>query len=192
MIAIIKYNAGNVSSVQNALRSLGCDSIITNDISTLKKADKIIFPGVGAASSAMNYLREKSLVEAIRGITKPFLGICLGQQLMCKYSEEGDTKCLGIFDTVVKLFPPKNKVPHIGWNNFENIKGSLFKQVLPTDDVYFVHSYYTEICQHTIASCNYINPFSAALNKDNFFATQFHPEKSSLVGKQILKNFIEL
>jgi glutamine amidotransferase len=192
MIAIIKYNAGNILSVKNALNRLGCNGVITDDIETICKADKIIFPGVGEASTAMEYLKERELDKAIGSITQPFLGICLGLQLMCKNTEEGKTTCLGIFDTRVKRFPPEDKVPHMGWNNFANIKGELFKKVNAADDVYFVHSYYAEICEETIATCNYIKPFSAALQKDNFYATQFHPEKSAKVGERILKNFLAL
>lgn len=192
MIAIIKYNAGNIISVQNALTRLGHESVITDDGATILAADKVIFPGVGEASSAMNYLKEKGLDKVILNIKKPFLGICLGLQLMCKHSEEGNTTCLGIFDTEVKLFPKKEIVPHMGWNNFEEVKGVLFQNLQATDDVYFVHSYYAELCHSTQAICNYITPFSAALQKDNFYATQFHPEKSADVGNQILKNFLEL
>jgi len=192
MIAILKYNAGNIQSVQNALTRLGYESVITNDKATLLAADKVIFPGVGEASTAMHYLKEKGLDKVIPSIAQPFLGICLGLQLMCNHTEEGNTKCLGIFDTDVKLFPPKEKVPHMGWNNFENTEGSLFKNIDPKDDVYYVHSYYAELCSSTKATCTYINPFSAALQKDNFYATQFHPEKSADVGEQLLKNFLEL
>lgn len=192
MVAIIKYNAGNIGSVKNALNRLKCESVITNDLETIEAADKIIFPGVGEASSAMQYLKEKKLDRVIPKITQPFLGICLGLQLMCNYSTEGSTRCLGIFDTQVKLFPPKELVPHIGWNNFENAEGKLFEQIATKDDVYYVHSYYAAPCKATVATCNYITNFSAALNKYNFYATQFHPEKSANVGQQILKNFLAL
>ena len=192
MIAIIKYNAGNIQSVQNALNRLGNDSIITDDSATLLMAEKVIFPGVGEASSAMQYLKERGLDKVIKSITQPFLGICLGLQLMCNKTDEGDTKCLGIFDTKVKLFHPNDKVPHMGWNSFQNVEGHLFKGVVSSDDVYYVHSYYAELCDEAIATCNYITPFSTAMQKDNFYATQFHPEKSALVGEQILKNFLEL
>jgi len=191
-IVIIKYNAGNILSVQNALQRLDYKSIITDDSNLIKRADKVIFPGVGEAGSAMKYLRERGLDEVIQSITKPFLGICLGLQLMCKYSEEADTTCLGIFDAQVKLFPPKDKIPHIGWNNFKVKGGKLLKQIDEKQDVYYVHSYFAEICNNTIATCDYINEFSAALHKDNFYATQFHPEKSGTVGAQILKNFLNL
>lgn len=192
MIAIIKYNAGNIQSVQNALNRLGVESVITDDKTTILNADKVIFPGVGEASSAMNYLKERGLDQVIRTITQPFLGICLGLQLMCKYSEEGNTDCLGIFDTKVKLFPPKLKVPHIGWNNLKSSDVELFKGIRSSEDFYFVHSYYAELCEETIAVTDYIKPISAALQKNNFYATQFHPEKSASVGEKLLKNFIEL
>ncbi len=192
MIAIIKYNAGNIQSVQNALNRLGVESVITDDKTTILNADKVIFPGVGEASSAMNYLKERGLDQVIRTITQPFLGICLGLQLMCKYSEEGNTDCLGIFDTKVKLFPPKLKVPHIGWNNLKSSDEQLFKGIRSSEDFYFVHSYYAELCEETIAVTDYIKPISAALQKNNFYATQFHPEKSASVGEKLLKNFIEL
>lgn len=192
MIAIIKYNAGNIQSVQNALRRLKRESIITDDRAKIWAADRVIFPGVGEASTAMRYLKERELDKVITSITKPFLGICLGLQLMCKSTEEGNTKCLGIFDTEVKLFPPEKKVPHMGWNNFARLDGELFDGINKKDDVYYVHSYYAEQCQSTLATCNYIKPFSAALQKQNFYATQFHPEKSAGVGEQILKNFLKL
>jgi len=192
MIAILKYNAGNIKSVQNALKRLGYESIITDIPSELKKADKVIFPGVGEASSAMNYLNEKGLDKTILSLKQPVLGICLGLQLMCRYSEEADTKCLGIFDADVRLFPPVDKIPHMGWNNCMTLKGELFKGLNINDDLYFVHSYYSEISTHTSATCDYIVPFSAAMQKDNFFATQFHPEKSAGKGEILLKNFLEL
>jgi len=192
MIAIIDYNAGNISSVRNALDRLGYDSIITRDHDEILNADKVILPGVGEASSAMNYLTEYNLTELLKGLEKPFLGICLGMQLMCKSTEEGRIPCLGIFDTHVKRFPPKEKVPHMGWNNLFNVKGALFKGLNDINDVYFVHSYYVELCRDTSAECNYILPFSAALQKENFYATQFHSEKSADIGEQILKNFLEL
>lgn len=192
MIAIIKYNAGNIPSVQNALKRLGYKSEVTDDKEAILAAEKVIFPGVGEASTAMQYLKDRKLEEVIKSVTQPFLGICLGLQLMCKSTEEGNTKCLGIFDTKVKLFPPEEKVPHIGWNNFESFEGKLFKDLKTTNDVYYVHSYYAEQCKNTVASCNYIIPFSAALQKDNFYATQFHPEKSAEIGEQILKNFLAL
>jgi len=192
MIAIIKYNAGNILSVHNALSRLGYESVITDDADTIYAADKVILPGVGEARSAMKYLDERGLDKVISSVNKPFLGICLGLQLMCNSTEEGNTKCLGIFNTNVKLFPPKDKVPHMGWNNFVSLKGDLFKDINAADDVYYVHSYYAEQCKETIATCSYIQPFSAALQNNNFYATQFHPEKSAMVGEQILKNFLEL
>jgi imidazole glycerol-phosphate synthase subunit HisH len=192
MIAIIRYNAGNIKSVQNAVKRLGYESIITDDPLELRKADKVIFPGVGEAGSAMQYLRERGLDDTIKSLVQPVLGICLGLQLMCRFTEEADTKCLGIFDTDVRLFPPVDKIPHMGWNNFLTLKGDLFKNISPDDDVYYVHSYYAEISSCTSATCDYILPFSASMTKDNFYATQFHPEKSAAVGEKILRNFLEL
>ena len=192
MIAIIDYNAGNISSVQNALERLGYESVITRDKDEILRADKVILPGVGEASTAMKYLKKYELDTFIKDIKQPFLGICLGMQLMCTSSEEGTTDCLGIFNAKVKLFPPKEKVPHIGWNSLYELKGDLFKEMSAPEDVYFVHSFYAELCEETSAECNYIFPFSAALQKDNFYATQFHPEKSATVGEQILKNFLAL
>jgi glutamine amidotransferase len=192
MIAIVKYNAGNIKSVKNALTRLGYDSIITDDPHELINADKVIFPGVGEASSAMIYLKERGLDKTIASLKQPVLGICLGLQLMCRHSEEGDTRCLEIFDTGVKLFPPVDKIPHMGWNNFLSMKGDLFKGLTIEDDLYYVHSYYPEISPCTLATCDYILPFSAAMQKDNFYATQFHPEKSAEAGEKILRNFLEL
>lgn len=192
MIAILKYNAGNIKSVQNALSRLGYESIITDIPSELMKAEKVIFPGVGEASSAMHYLSEKGLDKTILSLEQPVLGICLGLQLMCRFSEEASTECLGIFDADVKLFPPVDKIPHMGWNNCMTLKGELFKGLTLNDDLYFVHSYYAEISPNTSATCDYIVPFSAAMQKDNFFATQFHPEKSAGKGEIILKNFLKL
>lgn len=192
MIAILKYNAGNIKSVQNALNRLGYESIITDEPLELQKADKVIFPGVGEASSAMKYLKEKGLDKTIISLKQPVLGICLGLQLLCRFSEEANTDCLGIFDADVKLFPPVDKIPHMGWNNCMTIKGKIFNGLTINDDLYFVHSYYAEISSDTLATCDYIVPFSAAMQKDNFFATQFHPEKSAEKGEKILKNFLEL
>lgn len=192
MIAILKYNAGNISSVKNALSRLGCECIITNNPAELISSDKVIFPGVGEAGSAMQYLRERELDKIIISLKQPVLGICLGMQLMCRHTDEGDTNCLGIFDTDVKLFPPVEKVPHMGWNNFLSIKGELFQGISTEDDLYYVHSYYPKICSSTSATCDYILPFSAAMQKGNFYATQFHPEKSAKTGEKILKNFLEL
>jgi len=192
MIAILKYSAGNIKSVQNALTRLGYESIITDNPVELMNADKVIFPGVGEASSAMQYLKERELDKTIISLKQPVLGICLGLQLMCRYSEENDTECLGIFDSDVRLFPPVDKIPHIGWNNFLTIKGDLFKGVALEDDVYYVHSYYAEISLRTSATCDYILPFSASMKSENFYATQFHPEKSAGVGEKILQNFLKL
>lgn len=192
MIAILKYNAGNIMSVSNALSRLGHRSIITDNPEELMNASKIIFPGVGEAASAMSYLTERGLDKTIISLRQPVLGICLGMQLMCRHSEEGDTNCLGIFESGVKLFPPTEKIPHMGWNNFLTLKGDLFKGIDNDDDVYYVHSYYAEICPSTTATCDYVLPFSASMQRDNFYATQFHPEKSARVGEQILKNFLEL
>lgn len=192
MIAIIKYNAGNSTSVKNALDRLGANSLITADPSIIKKADKVIFPGVGEAKSAMQYLSNNGLSKVIKDINQPFLGICLGMQIMCEHSEEGDTKCLGIFDVEVKRFPAEGIVPHIGWNNCTNLEFPLFNKITHTDDFYFVHSYYAEVSKYSSAQCNYILPFSAALQKDNYYGTQFHPEKSGNPGNQILKSFLEI
>jgi glutamine amidotransferase len=192
MIAILKYNAGNVTSVENAVRKLGYETIVTDDIATLRAADKVIFPGVGEASSAMNYLRENGLDKVIQELTQPVLGICLGMQLLCEYCEEGDTQGLGIFQTKVLKFPPKGLVPQTGWNDFISLKGELFDSIQLENDCYFVHSYYAELCSETIAVAEYIIPFSAAIHKNNFYATQFHPEKSAQIGMQILQNFLKL
>lgn len=192
MIAIVQYEAGNIRSVQNALQRLGATSVVTDDPEQIRNASHVILPGVGEASSAMRSLCEKDLDQVIPALEQPVLGICLGLQLMCRSSEEGGTKCLGIFDTVVKRFPARDRVPHMGWNNFELLQGTLLEGVAPEDDVYYVHSYFARLCAETSAVCNYIREFSAALQKDNFYATQFHPEKSSTVGQQILKNFIAL
>jgi glutamine amidotransferase len=192
MIAIIKYNAGNISSVQNALTRLGYDSILTDNVNLILKADKVILPGVGEASSAMRYLKTKGLDHAILNVRQPLLAICLGLQLMCDFTEEGNTKCLSIFNTQVKKFPPKDKVPHIGWNNFVAIQGVLFNAIDKKNDMYYVHSYYAEISEETVATCDYIQPFSAVMQKDNYYATQFHPEKSADIGDQLLLNFLNL
>ena len=192
MIAILKYNAGNATSVENAVQRLGYETVITDDIAVLKAAEKVILPGVGEAASAMNYLKEKGLDQVIKSLKQPVLGICLGMQLLCEFSEEGDTQTLGIFNTKVKKFPPEDLVPHTGWNNFTAVKGKLFENVRVDENCYFVHSYYAEISDETVAVTDYILPFSAALQKDNFYATQFHPEKSAPTGIQILKNFLSL
>ncbi len=197
-IVIIKYNAGNIESVNNALNRLGVEAEITADHEKIRNADKVIFPGVGEASTTMNYLQKQGLDKLIVSLKQPVLGICLGLQLMCSHSEENDTKCLGIFDEKVKRFVPKHgeefitKVPHMGWNAIHNLKGDIFAGVNEKEYVYFVHSFYAEKSEHTIATCNYINPFSAALHRDNFYATQFHPEKSGTIGAKILDNFLKI
>ncbi len=191
MIAIIKYPAGNITSVENAVNRLGYECVVTDDIEVLKSADKVIFPGVGEASTAMKYLKEKGLDKIIPALTQPVLGICLGQQLMCNFSEENNTECLNIFNTVVKKFPPTELVPHMGWNNIEILQSRLLKGVSADDNFYFVHSFYVEPCENTTAICNYILPFSAVMEKDNFYSTQFHPEKSADAGEKILKNFLD-
>jgi glutamine amidotransferase len=192
MIAIVQYNAGNILSVANALGRLGYDYLVTDDLLQLKHADKVILPGVGAAGMAMAYLKERRLDEVIRSLEQPVLGICLGLQLMSSYSEEDDTTCIGIFETVVRKLPPKNLVPHMGWNNLTERNGPLFTGISDADDLYFVHSYAAALSADTIAVCDYILPFSAALGKGNFYATQFHPEKSGDVGGLILQNFLSL
>ena len=192
-IAIIKYNAGNVQSVQYALQRLGVSSIVTDDATTIRNASKVIFPGVGHASAAMQYLRERALDKVIVSLQQPVLGICLGLQLMCNHSEEGDTTCMGIFDTDVKLFASKElKVPQIGWNTIYDYQSALFNSLPNESFVYTVHSYYAALSNETTAKTDYILPYSAALQEDNFYAVQFHPEKSGKVGETILKNFIDL
>ncbi len=189
---IIDYNAGNATSVQNVLLQLGYASELTSDLTKIQAADKVIFPGVGEASYAMKQLRERQLDNLIPQLKQPFLGICLGMQLLCRASEEGTTDCLGIFDTTVKRFPPTDIVPHMGWNNVQTETSILFQGIPENADFYFVHSYYAEGCEQTIARCDYIHDFSAALQKDNFYGVQFHPEKSADVGAQLLKNFLSL
>ncbi|WFB68380.1 imidazole glycerol phosphate synthase subunit HisH [Chryseobacterium sp. WX] len=192
MIAIIKYNGGNVNSVQNALNRLNVDSVVTDDPEQILKADKVIFPGVGEASSTMKLLKEKELDLLIPGLIQPVLGICLGMQLMCKGNEEGHTEGMGIFDINVRKFPAKDIVPHMGWNTVSGQTSPLFSGIEKSSDMYFVHSYYCELSDYTTSVCDYILPFSASLQKDNFYAVQFHPEKSGMVGNQIVKNFINL
>jgi glutamine amidotransferase len=195
-LVIVKYNAGNIQSVLYALERIGVNAEVTDDHETIKKADKVIFPGVGEANSAMRYLKERKLDEVIKNLEQPVLGVCLGMQLMCKYSQENDTQCLGIFDEQVKKFvsPTENgtyKVPQIGWNNIYDLKTLLFKDLEDNSYCYFVHSYYAALGEHTIATTNYVQPYSSALHKNNFYGVQFHPEKSANVGETILKNFIE-
>jgi glutamine amidotransferase len=191
-VAVIKYNAGNIHSVRLALQRLGVDPLVTDDHETIRSADKVIFPGVGEASSAMENIRANGIAELLPQLKQSVLGICLGLQLMCRYSEENDTECLGIFDTAVRRFPPQEKVPHMGWNTIDSLKGDLFRNIKPGSYVYFVHSYYAELCEYTATTTSYTLPFSAALQKDNFYAVQFHPEKSGMVGEQILRNFLEI
>lgn len=192
-VAILKYGGGNVRSVLLALRRLGAEPLLTDNADELRRADKVIFPGQGEAAHVMSYLRLHKLDELIRSFRQPFLGICIGQQLLCRHSEEGDTDCLNIFDADVKRFPMgKEKVPHMGWNNINNVASPLFAGVESGAYVYFVHSYYVPLCAHTVAATDYITPFSAALRTDNYYATQFHPERSGDVGERILRNFLEL
>ncbi|MCD7977134.1 MAG: imidazole glycerol phosphate synthase subunit HisH [Tannerellaceae bacterium] len=194
-VAIVNYNAGNIYSVDYALKRLGITSVVTADPEILCKADKVIFPGVGEASTTMEYLKEHKLDELIKGLRQPVLGICLGMQLMCRFSEEGAADCMNIFDTEVKRFIPEkheDKVPHMGWNMLTDVQTALFTPELENQFVYFVHSYYVPVNENTAATTNYILPFSAALQKDNFYATQFHPEKSGSVGEVILKNFLSI
>ena len=194
-VAIVKYNAGNIYSVVNAMKRLGITPILTDDAETLRKADRVLFPGQGQAKEAMLYLREHRLDETIKSLTQPVLGICVGQQLLCRHSEEGDVDCIGIFDADVKRFVPQqhqDKVPAMGWNEIYDLSSPLMKDLGENTYTYFVHSYYVPLCKETIATAHYIQPYSAALHKDNFYTCQFHPEKSGKVGEQILKNFLEL
>lgn len=192
-IVIIKYNAGNIFSVEHAFKRLGVEATVTADQKLIRSADKVVFPGVGEASSTMQYLQQSGLDKLIPALQQPVLGICLGMQLMCSHSEEGDVDCLNIFDAEVKRFLPQkheDKVPHMGWNTIKNVGSNIFDASLENQFVYFVHSYYVALSKHTIATTDYIQPFSAAIHKDNFYATQFHPEKSGSIGERILKNFI--
>lgn len=194
-VCIIQYNAGNIYSVVNALRRLGIDPILTDDAEELASADRILFPGQGEASTVMQYLKGHQLDKLIKNLRQPVLGICIGQQLLCQHSEEGDTDCIGIFPVDVKRFPttnPTDKIPAVGWNYIENLKTPLFEGLEQKPYTYFLHSYYVPISEWTIATANYILPFSAAMHKDNFWSTQFHPEKSGDVGERILKNFLDL
>lgn len=192
-VAIVKYNAGNVESVKNALNRLGVEPILTDDAQELRQADRVIFPGVGEASSAMDYLRSRGLDETIKSLTQPVLGVCFGMQLLCEFSEENDTKCLGILPYKVRKFKSKDlKIPQTGWNNIFDLKSDLFKNVTENSYVYFVHSFYVETGAETIATCDYGINFSAAVNHKNFYAVQFHAEKSGAIGEQILENFLNL
>lgn len=194
-VVIIKYNAGNICSVDYALKRLGVDAEISADPAVIRSADKVIFPGVGEAETTMEHLKATGLDKLIKELKQPVLGICLGMQLMCSHSEEGNADCLGIFDVDVKRFIPKrheDKVPHMGWNTIAQTNSDLFNGFDKDEYVYFVHSYYVPVNEYTAAVTDYIHPFSAALHKDNFYATQFHPEKSGGVGERILKNFLAL
>jgi glutamine amidotransferase len=191
-LVIIDYNAGNVQSVTYALQRLGIEPVLSADPETIQKADRVIFPGVGEASTAMRFLKERNLDKVIKSLKQPVFGVCLGQQLLCAHSEENNTDCLGIFDVRVKKFEPKLKVPQMGWNNLDKMNGPLFKGIEEESYVYYVHSYYAELSPYTIATTNYITEFSAAMHKDNFYALQAHPEKSGKVGERILQNFLEI
>ncbi len=193
-VAIVKYNAGNIYSVVNAMKRLGINPILTDDAEMLQKADRVLFPGQGQAKEAMEYLKAHQLDQVIKNLTQPVLGICVGQQLLCRHSEEGDVDCIGIFDVDVKRFKPQkheDKVPAMGWNELYNLKTDLYKG-LSHPYSYFVHSYYVPLCEETIATADYILPYSASLHKNNFYTCQFHPEKSGKVGEQILRNFLDL
>jgi imidazole glycerol-phosphate synthase subunit HisH len=195
-VAIIKYNAGNIQSVLFALERIGITATVTDDPAIIQQADKVIFPGVGEASTAMQYLKKRKLDKLIVSLTQPVLGICLGMQLLCSHSGENDTTCLNVFNHVaVRKFDPANpviKVPQIGWNTISELNGKLFESIPDNSYCYFVHGYYAEKCEYTIATTNYVQPYSSALAKDNFYGVQFHPEKSAGIGEQILKNFLSL
>ena len=194
-VAIVKYNAGNIYSVVNSLRRMGVEPLLTDVAEELMSADCVIFPGQGEARGAMDYLRSHGIDDVIRRLRQPVLGICIGQQLLCRHSEEGDTDCIGVFDACVTRFRPErheDKVPAMGWNSLGNLRSPLFKGIDEGEYVYFVHSYYVPLCEHTIATADYILPYSAAIRKDNFYATQFHPEKSGKTGEKILRNFLEI
>ena len=200
-VAIVKYNAGNIYSVVNALRRLGIEPLLTDDAEQLRKADRVLFPGQGHAGEAMDYLRARRLDEVIRDLRQPVFGICVGQQLLCRHSEEGDTDCIGVFDADVKRFHPvrhEDKVPCMGWNMLDvrcgkvDVRCKMFEGLGEHPYVYFVHSYYVPLCKETAAVADYVQPYSAAMHKDNFYTCQFHPEKSGAVGEQIIKNFLSL
>ncbi|KYG81811.1 imidazole glycerol phosphate synthase subunit HisH [Roseivirga echinicomitans] len=191
-VVIVDYNAGNVQSVTYALERLGVSPQLSADPEVIRSADRVIFPGVGEASTAMRFLKERKLDEVIRDLKQPVFGVCLGLQLMCAHSEENNTDCLGIFNVQVKKFEPTLKVPQMGWNNLEHTTGPLFKGIEADSYVYYVHSYYAETSPYTIATTDYVNTFSAALNKDNFYALQAHPEKSGKIGERILQNFLDI
>ena len=194
-VAIVKYNAGNIRSVLNALHRCGVEAVLTDDVETLTSADKVIFPGQGEARTTMTYLRQHRLDEVILGLRQPVLGICIGMQLLCRHSEEEDTDCLGGFDVDVVKFRPtrhEDKVPQMGWNTIGDLKSDLFKGLSEREFVYFVHSFYAPLCADTIATTYYVQPYSSALHRDNFYATQFHPEKSGAVGERIIRNFLEM
>ena len=194
MIAIIDYKMGNLRSVENALMRLGAEFVVTADAEVIRRADRVLLPGVGNAAEAMENLRKADLVDVIRSLRRPVLGICVGMQVMCRHSEEGDAKCLGIFDAHVKRFVPtaEEKVPHMGWNSIGNLESKLFKDIKGGEMVYYVHSYYPELCPDTIATTRHGVMFSAALKYENFYGTQFHPEKSGDVGERIIANFLKL
>ena len=191
-VAIVKYNAGNIYSVVNALKRLGIEPLLTDEAEQLQKADRVLFPGQGEARGAMEYLKARRLDEVIRNLSQPVLGICIGQQLLCRHSEENNTDCLGIVDLNVSKFPPLDKVPHMGWNSIRCTDNPLFRGLPDEPFVYFVHSYHAEIGEATICTSEYIEPFTAGLCSGNFFGLQFHPEKSGAVGQQILQNFVNL
>lgn len=192
-VAIVKYNAGNIESVKNALNRVDIEPIISDDAETLQSADKIIFPGVGEASTAMKYLRERKLDEVIKSLKQPVFGICLGMQLLCEFSEENSTECLGILPYRVRQFSTENlKVPQIGWNNVFNLKGRLFEGIAENAYAYFVHGYYVESGEETVANCDYGIEYSAAVEHENYYAVQFHPEKSGEIGAKILENFLRI
>ena len=193
-VAIVKYNAGNIYSVVNALRRMGIEPTLTDDPERLRKADRVLFPGQGEARGAMEYLKARRLDEVIRDLRQPVFGICVGQQLLCRHSEEGDVDCIGIFDAEVKRFQPErheDKVPCMGWNRLYDTKSPLMEGV-EGGYVYFVHSYYVPLCADTIATADYILPYSASMHKNNFYACQFHPEKSGRIGERIIRNFLDL